>query len=76
MKFTSLDNFLQFSTFRLFKFTNIRVYQTVKMEINDIDTFVNLQKGQKEWNFRKTAHQNRKINTKKEVEGNITIVNV
>ena len=34
------------------------------MEINDIDTFAKLHKGQTERNFRKTAHQTPKKKTK------------
>ena len=67
MTFTLLRNFFrwtQFSTFRLFKFKLIRIYQTVKMEINDIDTFAKLQKGQTEWNIRKTANQTPKEKSK------------
>ena len=47
MTFTSLDKFLhwtQLSTFRLFNFKLIQIYQTIKMEINDIHTFAKLQK--------------------------------
>ena len=63
--YCNLLRWTQFSTFRLFKFKLIRIYRTVKMEINDINTFAKLQIGQTEWNIRKSANQT----AKKEVKG-------
>ena len=71
--FTSLDNFLrwiQFSSFYL-KFKIIQIYQTVKMEINEIVTFSMLQKEQTEWNFRKTAQNTKKRSQRKYYIGNV-----